>query len=397
MKRPKTLNARFVETAQPGRYGDGHGGHGLSLLVKPMANGRLSKSWSQRIKIGSQRTHIGLGSYPLVTLAAARAKALENRRAVLEGADPRKTPDEIPTFAQAAETVITLHAQTWKNRGKSEKQWRASLRDYAMPQLGSKRVSEISSGDILAALIPIWNSKRETARRVRGRIATVMKWAIAEGHRADNPAGDSITAALPRGGRDVKHLRALPYQEVGAAVAAVRGAQGAYLAARLCFHFMTLTAVRSGEARGAQWSEIDLEKKTWNIPANRMKAGRAHRVPLSDAALQILNEACVLRDDSGLCFPSYSGRTLSDSTMSRMLRQLHIDAVPHGFRSSFRQWAAEMTNFPSSVCEEALAHQNKNRVEAAYQRSDLVERRCKLMDAWASYLAVKSAEIVAFR
>ena len=397
MKRPKTLSARFVETVnRPGRYGDGRGGHGLSLLVKPMANGRLSKSWAQRLRIGGQPVNLGLGAFPAVRLKLARDLALANRRALAEGRDPRQR-GTVPSFAEAAETVIALHAATWKDSGKSAGQWRASLAAYAMPRIGRKSVAEISSADVLAVLVPIWNDKRETARRVRQRIGAVLKWAVAEGHREDNPAGDAIAAALPRGGARQKHQRALPYAEVAAALDTVR-ASAAYRATALAFEFLVLTAARSGEVRGATWEEIDLDAATWTVPAARMKGGREWRVPLSARALAVLEAARELQDGSGLVFPSVRGRAISDATMSKLLRELGIDAVPHGFRSSFRQWAAERTNLPREVAEEALAHVNTNKVEAAYQRGDMFERRRDLMAAWASYLDIEGvAEISRLR
>ena len=398
MKRPKTLNARFVETVnRPGRYGDGRGGHGLSLLVKTMANGRLSKSWSQRVRIGEEVTNIGLGSFPVTTLADARNRALENRRTIEAGRDPRERNDGVPTFADAAETVIALHAETWRDRGRSEAIWRSSLRDYAMPRLGRKSVAAIRSGDVLAVLAPIWNEKRETARRVRQRIGAVMKWAVAQGYRDDNPAGDAITAALPRGGgAGRKHQRALPYADVAGAVARVR-ASAAHPSTVLGFEFLVLTAARSGEVRGARWEEIDEDAATWTVPGERMKSGRDHRVPLSGRALEILETARPLSGGEGLIFPSATGRVMSDNTMSKLLRERSIEAVPHGFRSSFRQWAAERTNIPREVAELALAHVNSDRVEAAYQRSDLFERRRDLMESWSLYLTAATADVVPLR
>ena len=194
VKRPKTLSATFAKTVnRPGRYGDGRGSHGLSLLVKPMSNGRLSKSWSQRLLINGKPFMIGLGAYPVVTLAEARDAALENQRTLARGKDPR---GGAPTFGEAVETVIGIHAEGWKDGGKSVKQWRASLRDYAMPSLGQKRVSDITTADVMAVLLPSWQAKPETMRRVRQRIGAVMKWSIAKGYREDNPAGEALTAAV---------------------------------------------------------------------------------------------------------------------------------------------------------------------------------------------------------
>ena len=384
MQRPKTLSAAFVKTVRvPGRYGDGRGGYGLSLLVRPTATGRLSKTWSQRLRIAGRPCNVGLGAYPVVTLAEARQAALENRRAVARGRDPRR--GGVPTFAAAVETVIAIHAAGWRDGGKNEKQWRASLGTYVLPQLGRTPIDKISTAEVLAVLVPIWSAKPETARRVRQRIRAVMRWAIAEGFRDDDPAGEAIGAALPRNGRLPAHHRALPHAAVGAALARVRASE-AWPTTKLALEFLTLTASRSGEVRGAHWDEIDRPSATWTVPAARMKAGRPHRVPLSERALAVLDAAQDFADGSGLCFPSVWGRVMSDNTLSKLLRELGVPAVPHGMRSSFRDWAAECTDAPREVCELALAHVNSDRVEAAYRRSDLFERRRALMEEWAAYL-----------
>ena len=383
MKRPKQLSASFVRSInRPGRYGDGRGGHGLSILVKPTASGRLSKTWSQRLRMNGKPFNIGLGIYPVVTLAEARNVVLVNRRAVHQGRDPRG--GGIPTFEKAADKVLRIHAATWRPGGKSEAQWRASLRDYAMPILGRKRVDKITTADVLAVLLPIWNEKRETARRVRQRIGAVMKWAVAQNYRQDNPAGEAIGAALPKNGVRRQHHRALPHGEVGAAIKKVRQS-GAYRATVLAFEFIVLTACRSGEVRGARWKEVDLSKATWTIPSKRMKTRREHRVPLSKRALEVLNEVLKFADGSGLVFPSPSGRTLSDSTISKLVRENGIPAVPHGFRSSFRDWCGD-TGAAREVAEACLAHTVKG-VEGAYFRSDLFARRRELMGNWANYIA----------
>ncbi len=340
MNRPIKLSAAFIRTVnQPGRYGDGRGGHGLSLLVKPTSSGRLSKTFSQRIRINGHPCNIGLGSFPVISLAEAREKALENRRAVARGGDPRDRSGGIPTFEQAVEKVIAIHEPNWKDGARSAEIWRSTLRDYAMPRLGRKPVNKITTSDVLAVLVPIWTEKRETAKRVRQRIGAIMKWAIAEGHREDNPAGEAIGAALPNKGALRKHQKALPHGEVGEALRKVKQSN-AWPATKLAFEFLVLTAARSGEVRGARWEEIDLEDGTWTVPGERIKAGREHRVPLSPRALEVLTEAEEMAEGSGLVFPSPRGKVLSDMTLSKLVRELGIPAVPHGFRSSFRDWAA---------------------------------------------------------
>ena len=384
-KRPVRLTATFVRTINvPGRYGDGRGGFGLSLMVRPSSNSGLSKSWGQSVRIGGRRTTIGLGRYPIVTLAMARKRALENVRTIAEGHDPRLTSNGVPTFKQAFETVLAIHAENWKDGGRSEPQWRASMRDYAMNRLAGMHVDKIDTADVMAILLPIWSTKRATAKRVRHRVSAVMKWAVAQGFRQDNPAGEAISAALPKNTVPQQHLRALPHAEVGTALVRVRGSR-AYRGTVLAFEFLVLTACRGAEVRGARWEEINLSEAVWTIPAERMKSAREHRVPLSPQALALLGESRKLSGGGDLAFPSRTGRQISQSTMPTMLRNLNIHAVPHGFRSSFRDWAAECTDFPREVCELALAHVNSDRVEAAYRRSDLFEKRRKLMDDWAAY------------
>ena len=387
MKRPKTLSAAFVKAInQPGRYGDGRGGHGLSLLVKASSTGRLSKSWAQRLRIDGKPFLIGLGSYPTTTLATAREKALNNARMVAEGNDPRTPVTAIPTFVEALETVIGIHRENWKDGGKTENLWRRSLETYALPTLGVKPVSEINSRDVLAVLAPIWAHRRPTAMKVRRRVSAVMNWAIAEGHREDNPAGDAITEALPRGSHATTHQRAIPFAKVGQAVAVIRDSR-AWPATKLAFEFLTLTATRSQEVRLADWSEINLTSATWTIPANRMKAGREHRVPLSTQAIKLLESTAVeIADRQGLIFPSQRGKTLTDSTISKLLRENDIGGVPHGMRSSFRDWAAECSDAPREIAEHALAHVEGSASERAYRRTDYFERRRELMQQWADYV-----------
>jgi len=356
------------------------------LRVKRTARGHLSKSWGQRISVDGRPRNLGLGTWPHVSLAEARQKCVLNLVARGRGELITGRKRTVPTFEEAVEQVIAIHRAGWKDGGRSEQLWRATLRDHAMPTLGGRPVHRINTADVMAVLLPIWNAKRATARQVRHRISAVMRWAVAQGYREDNPAGDAIGAALPRNGVRVQHRRALPYAEVAGAIAAVRGS-GAYPMTVLAFEFLVLTACRSGEVRGARWEEMDLEAREWRIPAERMKTGREHRVPLSTGALAVLHEARGLADGSALVFPSARGGPLSEATIGKMVRDLKMGAVPHGFRSSFRDWAAECTEVPREVCELALAHVNRDRVEAAYRRSDLFERRRALMESWSAFLA----------
>ena len=299
-----------------------------------------------------------------MSLNAAREKALENRRIARVGGDPRTEKRDVPTFAEAAAEVIKLNRPTWKN-AKHAAQWSSTLRTYVFPHFGSRLVTEVSGSDVMKALTLIWTAKTETARRVRQRISAVMKWAIANNYRLDNPAGDAIEAVLPKTSRTQAHHTALHYADVPAALDAIR-------------------ASTAGPA--ARREEVSLDSRVWTVPAARMKAGREHRVPLSRRALEILEEARSLDDGPGLIFPGRSGRPLSDMTFTALLRRLNIPCVPHGFRSSFRDWAAECTDAPHTVMEAALAHTVPNATEAAYFRSDLFDKRRELMEAWEAYL-----------
>ncbi len=305
---------------------------------------------------------------------------------IVEGQDPRG--GGTPTFREGLEKVLELQRPNWRSP-KSEKQWRSSLEAYAL-ELMHKRVSKIHSGDVMDVLRPIWNTKRETARRVRQRIAAVMKWAIAQGHRPDNPAGEQVLQALPKNGVKRRHQPALPHGRVGRAIKTIRATE-AWPSTKLAFEFLVLTASRSGEVRLASWKEIHLEDAVWTVPGERMKANREHRVPLSGRALKVLREAGQFSLGGKLVFPSPTGKPLSNATLSKLCRDNAIGAVPHGFRSSFRDWCGE-TGQPRDVAEQALAHVVKNKAEAAYARSDLFERRRTLMEAWARYIETRGAE-----
>ncbi|MCY3678735.1 MAG: tyrosine-type recombinase/integrase [Gemmatimonadetes bacterium] len=386
MRRPRRLSARFVKTVtQPGRYGDGHGGYGLSLFVKQLKTDRLSKTWSQRIRIHGRVTNLGLGRYPIVTLAHARKKALQNLRAIEHGQDPRG--GGIPTFAEAVEKVIAIHRAGWKAGSRSEQAWRESLTRYAFRHLGAKRMDRITTADIMATLLAndLWSRKPATAKLVRQRIGAVMKWAVAKGYRADNPAGDAIAAALPKNNGRVQHHKALAHDEVAAALAKVR-ASASRSAAKLALEFLALTACRSGEVREARWEEVDLETATWTIPHERMKGGREHRVPLSESALKVLAETREVgrgARSGQLLFPSRTGKPLGTIALSRLTRSLGF--VPHGLRTSFRNWCAE-TGVRREVAERCLAHVVQNQAERAYSRTDLLDRRRDVMEAWGSYI-----------
>ena len=382
---PKKLTDAFVKTVdRAGKYCDQHG---LMLRVRPTG----SKQWIWRGTVRGRRVDLGLGGYPYTTLREARERAFECRKASRAGLDPRVRNRRCPTFAEAVEKVIAMHRPSWRPGSGSEAVWRRTLGTYAEPRLGQMYVDEITTADVMAVLQPIWNEKAVTAGRVRQRIGAVMRWAIAQGHRADNPAGDAITAALPRNGRQSRHFKALPHGDVAKALATVRESSSA-AGVRLSLEFLVLTAARSGEVRGARWAEIDEEAGVWRVPGSRTKTGREHRVPLSRRALEVLEEA---REETRGGDPIFRAapsrrRPLSPGVWRVLLRRLRIDATVHGFRSSFRDWCGE-TGVPREVAEACLAHAIRNQAEAAYARSDLLERRREVMEAWAEYCVPPSS------
>ena len=386
--------AKVKALTKPGMH---HDGRGLYLRVAPGG----SKGWMLRATIDGRRRDIGLGGYPAVSLAKARQFADAHRLAVAEGRDPlaEKRRAKMPTFAEAAAKVHEVNLPRWKN-GKHADQWINTLRAYAFPVIGKMPLDRIERRDVLAILTPIWATKPETARRTRQRIRSVLKWGQAHGYVEHNAAGEGIDGALPPMPRVKAHFRALPYVEIPAALETIDGSS-AGLAAKLCMRFLILTAVRSGEARGASWSEIDPDAREWRIPAERMKGGVVHRVPLSDPACAVLHAAAQLRDDSGLIFPSTRkrGRPLSDMALTKTLRDCGLAdrATVHGFRTCFRTWASECTNAPHAVMELSLAHAVGSAVEQAYARSTLLERRRTLMDQWAAYLSGDGAKVVRLR
>ena len=316
-------------------------------------------------------------------MADARKKALENRRLIEGGEDPRG--GGVPTFGEAAERVIQMHREGWKDGSKTEYRWRSTLKTYAYPWLEAKRVDRITTSDVMHVLEPIWHTKNPTAQTVKREISAIMRWSIAEGYRPDNPAGEAITAALPKHTGRRKHHRALPHDEVAAALDKVRRS-AAYPTSILLLEYQILTAVRPTEARLARWSEIDFETATWTIAAQRTKKHREHRVPLSTRVVSILHEARPYGNDSGLVFVGARGGQIGKSSVGEMLRRTGVDCVPHGFRSSFRIWVEECADVPGSIAEAALGHQNRNQVEAAHLRTDLLPQRRALMEAWATYL-----------
>lgn len=375
---------------EPGLYGDGG-----TLFLRVAPGG--SKQWVQRLTIGGKRHDLGLGGCGLVTLAEAREAAFENRRLARRGGDPlaAKRKARVPVFREAAWRTHEALRPRWRSK-KAAANWIRQLEMHAFKRIGGTRVDRIGREDVLAVLTPIWSAKPEMARRVRRNIRATLQWCQAHGFVEFNAAGEGIEGALPRMPAVKSHLRALPYRELPEALDTIASSQ-ASSAAKLGLRLLILTAARSGEVRGATWLEMDLDARLWRIPGERMKTGTEHRVPLSDSALSVLERARVLDDGSGLVFPSpvRAGRQMSDMTLTKVLRYTGLaeHATVHGFRSSFRDWCAD-TGKPRELAEAALAH-TVGGVEGAYFRSDLFERRRRLMGEWATYLAGEDAKIVA--
>jgi len=400
-KKAMELGALQVgKLADPGLHFVG-GVAGLALQVTPSG----ARSWTLRAVIGGKRRDMGLGAYSPsgMTLAKAREAATAARELIRQGIDPiqrqqaaqsalRASMAEALTFKECAESYIKAHAAGWKNV-KHQQQWRNTLAQHAYPVLGDLLVRDVKLPQVMAVLEPIWTTTNETAVRVRGRIELVLDWARARGLRdGENPARwrghlDKLLAK-PSKVNNREHHSALPVGDVGAFMTRLRDADG--MGAR-ALEFVILTAGRSGEVRGATWAEIDLGAKVWTVPSSRMKAGKEHRVPLSDVALALLHALPKIAG-SAFVFAAPRGGELSDMTLTAVLRRMEVPAVPHGFRSTFRDWAAERTNYPRDVAEMALAHAIGDKVEAAYRRGDLFEKRALMMSDWAAFLARPEAK-----
>lgn len=393
-RRAKPLSAVGLRQLGIGRHFDGDG---LVLLVRSPE----IAFWEYWYSLNSKRRVMGLGRARgryAVGLAEAREKVGELRRLVKSGIDPLAQRDaekatvkaaaqqaviETITFRAVAQQYIVAHESGWRN-DKTRQQFENSLRDHVFPHFGDISVAKVDTAHVMAVLEPLWKEKVETASRVRGRIENVLDYAKARGWRdSENPARwkGHIANMLPRRSkvRKVVHHAALPWTEVGAFMVKLREQQGV---AAKALEFTILTAARSGETRGAKWSEIDFNSKTWTVPESRMKSGREHRVPLSDDALTVLR---AMPQDEDLIFFGRSTKPLSDMSLLAVLRRMKVEVSVHGFRSTFRDWVAESTNYPAEVAEAALAHMVSDRTVAAYQRGDLFEKRRKLMDAWASF------------
>lgn len=400
-RRAAGLSAVKVRTAKPGRYGDGKG---LYLLVRSAE----SRFWLFRYRPHDGRMReMGLGSVADVSLAEAREKAENLYRTVKAGKDPlaerearllaeraakQQAAIRALTFGEVADQYVAAHEASWRN-DKHKQQWRNTLKTYAAPILGTLPVAAVDVGAVMRVLEPIWRAKPETASRLRGRIESVLDYATARGWRSgENPARwrGHIETMLPARTKvaGVEHHAALPWQQMGEFWSDLTNQEGV---STLALKFAILTAARTSEALGARWSEVDMKAKMWTVPPTRMKAGREHRVPLSDEALVVVADAWKRRPDNApddaFVFPgAQKGKALSNMAMLMLLRRMgRGDLTAHGFRSTFRDWTSEATGHPREVAEAALAHTNKDKVEAAYQRGDLIEKRRRLMTDWANF------------
>ncbi|MCY3617882.1 MAG: site-specific integrase [Acidimicrobiaceae bacterium] len=387
MSRPKVLTAAFVRTiSRSGRYGDGRGGHGLSLLVKPTVNGRWSKTWAQRLRIGGRAVSLGLGSYPAVSLALARERAVANRQAVEEGRDPRRR--HAVTFSEAMAAVIELHRPSWKPTSDTERQWRSLLATHIDATIGPMPVAQVAAADVVAVLDRVWD-RPELARRTARRISATMRWAMGRGLRETDPVAAAV-AAMPKLRHRPSHQRALHHSDLADALHKVRASQAADTT-KAAIELLALTATRPGEVRNATWGEFDLDTAVWMIPASRYKTEIEFRVPLSTRAVEVLTAATShsgggSRDGDGLVFPSpVTGRAVSVNTYVKLLRELNIATSAHGLRATFRSWCSD-AGVPRDLAEMALGHVVAG-TEGAYARSDMLERRRTLMQQWSDYIA----------
>ena len=386
MPNKQRLTAAFIRTIKtPGNYGDGgRGSNGLHLIVAKTG----SKKWHQRIRFNGRITNWSLGDAGEVSLADARDKAAENKKLVASGVDPRKArrTARVPTFAECVEPSLAHWRGGWKksNRATEEREYRQLLNDYCKPIL-KLRINDIDRHDVAGCVEAHWASKHKTMLKTLTKVRRVFDWAERKELVADNPALN-VKRLMPKVDVEVEHHAALHYNEVAEAVGKVNAAHWPLPSAKLAFEFMVLTAARSGEVRGAEWSEIDLDGKVWTVPKERMKKNRPHRVPLSSRAVAILEQAKGLHPR--LVFPSSKGLKMRDYVIgNRLLPKLGIHATAHGFRNSFRDWAAELSGASHDASEFALAHYHSNGTIEAYFRTDLLAQRVPLMQAWADYLA----------
>ena len=416
MDRPSRLSRTFVEEVdQPGRFGDGRGGNGLSLRVRLSRDGLgLGKTWEQRIYANGKVTTLGLGSYPELRLTAARELAAENAQRV-KAAFPRASAldrllavevdapslgpvvaanvtqrpmtaysSAAPAFRDVSEEYIEARRLGWKGGSKTEGQTRSLLGTYILPVVGDSPVNLVTPAQVHDVLAPIWHTKAESSKKVRRLFKSIFAVAIAKGYREDDPT-DRASLGLGRQRNITQHSAAVPYEQVGEVIQCVRESRS-YESKRLALEFLILTAARTSEVRGMRQREVNYLTFTWTIPADRMKGGRPHRVPLSFSAVQVLNAAGFSENPDSLVFTDLNGGMLSQDGLRQLLKRRYPKATAHGFRSSFRDWAADKTDYAAEVAEHALAHLEGSTTVRSYLKTDMFEKRRGLMADWAEYV-----------
>ena len=408
----RTLGNRLTDvkcrSASAGMHPDGNG---LYLQVRQGTNG-LTRSWVYRYSAAGRQTWLGLGPYPLVALAEAREKTTDARRLRLEGIDPlahrrnqlvalrrQQAKQAVPSFDECRNQYVASHRTGWRNIRHSH-DWVRSLQTYVTPVFGSTPVDIIDTALVCKALEPIWRTRTETASRLRGRIEAVLNWAQTRGYRGNEPNPARWKGHLanilpaPRKVATAEHLAAMPYTDVPAFIETLR--ENTSISA-IALQFLVLTACRTSEVLGARWDEIDLSAPAWTVPGSRMKAGVAHRVPLSESVIRLLK---VLPKEGPHLFPGRNRSRLTETALYKFIRnRLGCQFTVHGFRSAFRDWCAERTNYPREICEQALAHRTGSAVELSYRRTDYFAQRAKLMQAWCDFCEspISSAEVVSIR
>ena len=390
--------AKIKSLSTPGLHGDGD-----TLYLNVSKGG--TKSWVQRLTIQGKRTDLGLGPWPLVSLKQARERAFLNRKAVYDGGDPLEAKREakrraqVPSFEEAAREAHAINTKGMSDKGR--KLWLSMLERHAFPIVGRKPVNRVTTDDLLHILRPIWHEKAESARKTRQRLKQVLAWAEGKGYVDRNVAGasfsDVVRNTLGAQRDEAENMRMVPYPEVGASLETI-AASSSLPSAKAALRFLVLTACRSGEVRNATWDEIDLAAATWTVPAARTKTRKDHAVPLSAAAIAVLDEMERHPGGGDLVFPgNRRGKALSDMTLSKLMKTCAIDGVPHGYRASFKTWATERTNEKPDVIELCLGHAVGNSVERAYSRSTLIEKRRAVMERWADFVTGEAGKVVQLR
>ena len=399
MERPRRLTAAFVEKVDvPGRYSDGRGGHGLTLLVRPRKTGGLAKNWAQHLRVDGRLRSFGLGTYPHVRLVEARQKAAQQAAALHAGRSRTTAFDRLmaerqgrglaagaPPFAVVAEEALEHDSAKWKGTATAD-QRQGLIKNYLAPTLGEVEIDRITSDMLMDTFRPIWHTKAPTAKKAWQTLAATFNYALGKNYVETSPL-DRAEKGLGRQNHDVDHRESIPWKQVPEVWRAIRDAKASSVTRTIML--IMLTGLRSGEVRGMRWGELDMETATWTIPAERMKGGKEHRVPLTATAMSILTEVAPdaeALDDMALVFPNGGGRELTRTMALRFFQRRYAGYTLHGFRTSLEVWAAEMTDWPSEIVNHQLAHLEGSETIRAYRRTDYFEKRRLLMEAWDAFV-----------